>query len=42
MQTLEQALTLVFADEPTKLILSKPGKDSTYHKIVLIDRKAHV
>lgn len=39
MQTLEQALTLVFADEPTKLILSKPGKDSTYHKIVLVRKK---
>lgn len=39
MQTLEQALTLVFADEPTKLILSKPGKDSTYHKIVLMRKK---
>lgn len=39
MQTLEQALTLVFADEPTKLILSKPGKGSTYHKIVLVRKK---
>ena len=39
MQTLEQALTAIFSEEPTKLILSKPGKDINYRKIVLIRKK---
>lgn len=39
MQTLEQALTNIFSEEPTKLILSKPGKSSDYRKIVLMRKK---
>lgn len=39
MQTLEQVLTTVFADEPSKLILSKPGKDTPYRKIILVRKK---